>query len=826
MAQEYNNEGRLPIHEASFRNYDAVVERILANLCSKDGNEDNDDGRLRADDGSDERTDRLHQARIQEMLDATTYDYFRLTPILAATVGNARRTIECLINHGAKVTCRDGENRSMAAIAILKQNVELLLYFSQASYANELDIWNTLMTMFTSKNSDESTAAGRILEQLTSPKYIKVAWVHLMNLRPIERTFQVLIQTVNNTHHRNEQLLTSCLIILYNLLSIDTNIRIVFNQSDENARALVKMRKTNDILTLLFSQIVCEFCDDTRAIQAFVHHHLIGDIQILLGNDTMNIPKTQACLYFDILGKIARCKQDFQILIQKSSATKLTILEQAIELLGRFDRRLTTSILHFIRELCLQNEHHQQICADNRQLIAHLLTALNSPYRDVQRSSVDTLQMFVTQSTTSQQIILDQGGAEQLLILLSKATLPKLRISIICTLWSLTLNELPRRQSMAYSIGVMALVEFLNLKVSDQLYVVLDAISELLRRIPTEAENIPVIFGRRHCIPPIVRLLSADSEQRILFKCLFCIQQLCLLPTFRPCRANQTIFQKANGINQLLTLIRRSNKEKLLQAKAITTIAYAVFDHKENKDILTKETVRQLFKRIASLLNASEEIVQVEAGAGLVTFICNDEHHYNLYSEELSLDLEHFRPLLTSENIVIRCNAAFQMIIVIRLINETVAAEWIGRALLILFRVIGDPRVDDEDKLLPTDIIGRLAHIPTGFGIHKHSGVCEAIIASDGLDHLISLLNSSNALLHGSAALTIDCLIRHSPEGQRRLLKQCRVQAPCLDVLRTYICGPSVLRTRIDELYSSIHNKRVQFPPIRPVRQRRSLPTV
>ena len=53
-----------------------------------------------------------------------------------------------------------------------------------------------------------------------------------------------------------------------------------------------------------------------------------------------------------------------------------------------------------------------------------------------------------------------------------------------------------------------------------------------------------------------------------------------------------------------------------------------------------------------------------------------------------------------------------------------------------------------------------------------NTGVCEAIIASDGLDHLISLLNSSNALLYGSAALTIDCLIRHSPEGQRRLLKQ------------------------------------------------------
>ncbi len=43
-------------------------------------------------------------------------------------------------------------------------------------------------------------------------------------------------------------------------------------------------------------------------------------------------------------------------------------------------------------------------------------------------------------------------------------------------------------------------MEFLNLKTNDQLYIVLDAISELLRRVPTENENIPLMLGRRHCM--------------------------------------------------------------------------------------------------------------------------------------------------------------------------------------------------------------------------------------------------------------------------------------------------------------------------------------
>lgn len=109
---------------------------------------------------------------------------------------------------------------------------------------------------------------------------------------------------------------------------------------------------------------------------------------------------------------------------------------------------------------------------------------------------------------------------------------------------------------------------------------IVDAIGELLRRVPNDKENIVAKLGRRHCIPPIVRLLAYDDE-RLLFRGLYCIQRLCLLPTFQPCRTNQTIFQKANGFNQVSLVIRRANQNKLLQAKAITTLAYAMFGREQ-----------------------------------------------------------------------------------------------------------------------------------------------------------------------------------------------------------------------------------------------------
>lgn len=57
--------------------------------------------------------------------------------------------------------------------------------------------------------------------------------------------------------------------------------------------------------------------------------------------------------------------------------------------------------------------------------------------------------MIVNHNALSQVTIREQGGEKQLLMLLDKATLPKLRISIICTLWSLTGTDANSRHDMA-----------------------------------------------------------------------------------------------------------------------------------------------------------------------------------------------------------------------------------------------------------------------------------------------------------------------------------------------------------------------------------------
>jgi hypothetical protein len=54
------------------------------------------------------------------------------------------------------------------------------------------------------------------------------------------------------------------------------------------------------------------------------------------------------------------------------------------------------------------------------------------------------------------------------------------------------------------------------------------------------------------------------------------------------------------------------------------------------------------------------------------------------------------------------------MIVNIRLMIDTNPSTWIAQSLLVLFDVLINSKIDDDEKILATDIIGRLAHIPSG----------------------------------------------------------------------------------------------------------------
>ena len=54
------------------------------------------------------------------------------------------------------------------------------------------------------------------------------------------------------------------------------------------------------------------------------------------------------------------------------------------------------------------------------------------------------------------------------------------------------------------------------------------------------------------------------------------------------------------------------------------------------------------------------------------------------------------------------------MIGLIRLFRDINTSKSMGQALMTLFQLISDRSIDDEEKILPTDIIGRLARISTG----------------------------------------------------------------------------------------------------------------
>ncbi|CAF1163689.1 unnamed protein product [Didymodactylos carnosus] len=550
--EEYNADGFLPIHEAAFRGYVTAVERFIDQQVDNEDDEDEENGAKR-------------EIILYDQLESRSIDDLRLTPLMAATVGGSRDVVQSLIKLGAKVTATDSQNRTIVGIAIMKQNVDLILYFNEQTYAPSLDIWNTIVKLFSSQTNDnECIAAARIIELLTREKYLNDYWPLLVNCGVMKH----LIDMLNTC--TIDDVLISCLLILLNVINIYPDVKHRFIQND-CAKAFVQVKKLSKQIVTLYGHVLSRLCDQSECIHALVHNEIIKEIHNILHMDNSFVSPILIYPYFDSLSKIALAKREYQLLIQYQTQ----IVQRTIYYLEMFDRQLTISIYHFIRELVMKNEEQQIIIAKNLNLTAFLFSSLHSTQHDVQRSAVECIQAIVEQNHETQMMIMDQGGVEQLMNLLRKSNIQMLRIAIICTLWSLTGNSHARRRKMAITIGVKTLVEFFSLRSTDYLLTIVEAIGELARLVRTKYMHYQLEIGRKHCISPFVRMLKFDNDLLVL-SCLRTLQNLCLTPTYIPCRQNQTILRKADGISQLVNLIKMS-KNEVIQAEATLGLTCALF---------------------------------------------------------------------------------------------------------------------------------------------------------------------------------------------------------------------------------------------------------
>ena len=452
----------------------------------------------------------------------------------------------------------------MAAIAALSQNERTLRYIIDLHFPNDsYNVWKPLFKLFISLDDDESTICGRALELLTrrEPNSHRSSpyWPAMVSNELIPTLIHVF------TESSNDDVLISAYLLLLNGANEYPEIKTELIRIKNAFSSMLKhTRSTNNHIVTLLGRVLTSLSESKSLIEPMVDQGLIESLMILL--DKERSPQIISS-YFDCLANVVSYSSEYQLKLASSQAFVSLIINHYLQ---EYDLRLSLSVMRFIRQLALKNEHIQNLLARNGAC-EHILGALLASSKDLQQAAIEAIQALSDKNALVQLMMLRENALEQLLSLLDKTNLTSLQIATVCTLWTLCGSSSSRKREVATRIGVKKLIGFYTIKAEEHLLAVTDALGELAKRTASVKMNIQEEINRAQGISYLIRLLRSDSEALVL-SVLKTLQLLACAPGFVSSRRNQETIVKNDGVTLIVALMMHA-KSEIIQVEAAQALA-------------------------------------------------------------------------------------------------------------------------------------------------------------------------------------------------------------------------------------------------------------
>ncbi|CAF1119641.1 unnamed protein product [Rotaria magnacalcarata] len=676
----------------------------------------------------------------------------------------------------------------MAAVAVLSQNERTLRYIIDLPISSkEYNVWKPIFKLFASIKEEDSSAAGRMIELLTRHQsdhiHVSSYWLPMLDnglLSTLVRIFDL---------SGNDDALTSAFLILLNLFNALPDRKSELNKIKNSFSAILKhTRSTNNQILTLLGRTLSSLSTEKLLIDFMVEQGLVESLVTLI--DKQRSPQI-IYPFFDCLANVVAKSFEYQ---HKFVFLKDFLLVIVHSYLQEFDLNLSLSVIRFIRQLVRNNPILQDILA-HYGACEHLLGALSTSSKELQQVSIEAIQALSDKNQLVQQILLREHALEQLLNLLEKTNMSTLQIAIVCTLWTLCENNSIQKRDVATRIGVRKLISFYTIKSDEHLLVVTDALNELAKSAASVNMNIPEEINQSQGIPYLIRLLKSNNELLVL-SVLKSLQLITCAPGFTSNRKNQEIIVKNDGIKLLVALMMHAKMEtvQVESAQALACIAlgeylleYIVYKvvillGNNQCSVLIESTLDFSYGHLVDLMHSRDINVQIKASNALATFIYNNSRVQLSLSYQYQFPFHYFQKFLQSHNDSVRSTAAFQVVAFSGLITEQKPSVNTAIGCGILMDILRVSPVDDA-KSAAAECLARLAHMK--------SGIPQAVIAVNAIDHLCNLFSSSNDITIGNAAVALGFL-SHVPEGRRKLLYRCRTEPDIMAFLKVYNCLPGL----------------------------------
>ncbi|KAM4697814.1 ankyrin and armadillo repeat-containing protein [Rhinophrynus dorsalis] len=670
------------------------------------------------------------------LLEMETVAKYRCTPLLLTATSGTFDALRYLISVGANWKQIDSMGNNIIHLATLYFHTNILKYIIDLDI-QELQVWPHLVEMLKSEYTNRKEMAVRCLEVLCMNTN---CWKDIYDSGCIPCLVELL---------KSDQVDLMCLAAGV-LSNISNNIPV--------SKALVETGAIPVLITLLRSQ---QHELQSRCSVILSDIAQVDDNQMKIAE--MDGVSSLICLLQeeeleDVLVNGINC---IRVLCINNSTNQKAVKDlEGIPLLVEFltakSDVLVSASLDAIVQLARRNKLIQDTIA-KENAIASLINILRVRNISTQVKAAMVVEALCDHNAEIQKQFLDNSVSKHLSKLLKVFQL-EVREQGSTTLWALAGQTRKQQKTMAEHIGYNFIIDML-LSPSDKMqYVGGEAVIALCKNSKHHQDQICEGNG----IGPLVRLLrNSKVAHGTLISIIKALGTMCIGVAHINNPFTQEKVVEEQAFPTLIHLLKTHSSLKIKVEVACTLASIVVRNFHLQQRLHEKEGFQ--YTDILSLLYATDKDICLQAGYALALFAYNNTEQQLYILENGGITFEIYEPFLHSDMETDRAKAAFQIVVLSKVIVDMDQVSLSARGVSILTDLLESK--NSSTLVLAGELLATLAH--------SRAGIPEAITTLGTVKCLCNHLYSEDEEVRNACANALGYLTFHRT-AYRHLLLECR----------------------------------------------------
>ena len=683
LPSEGDDHGWLPIHHAAFHNYQNIVDHLVGVA--------------------------------PESIDAVTTDKEGATPLLLATMNGGFDTVKTLVRLGASLVARTKSDCNIVHLATVNYHLNILKYLINLNQP-VLSVWEGLVPMLaTDPSGRPCEAAVRVLDTLTKWKPVHT---HLLAHKAIRLLVSLLRLANEKLQHLAVQVLSN--------ISHVKEVGVAIVESEGILPLVNLLRSPNEHVQSCTCLVLCDLGMVLENQVAIVKSGAAPSLVQLLQSDSDDVQLfSAACIAI-----LTSDTPDNQAAIADSGGI-LGLMSQLSSHLASV-QACAVSALHAILKGHTPNQN-KALASD---LLSHVLPLLQAKEPSVHCGAALTIEAAVEGNEDCQRVHRDSKTCISLLIRLLRMRDPKVKVCAGCALWAIAGPLLSNRQFVAMEIGVDLLVDMLSIH-SEQLdYVCAQALAAYAAELSGDRAKIAGMGGVRL----LVEALTVPTSQRVSLAVMDTIAALVTKPALTPNTALQEAIAVSRGLARLATMATAGPADDIVQVQATCTLAKLVLRNPANEAYL-KANTKFSFLQVFRFFDSPDPVVRLMAGYCLAVLAFNNSAQLSHMKAHGMLDIAIFNFFLHSDNEYFQAHAAFQVVVLAKLLSGVRDVEIQVYGIKLLVKLCSSHL--EHTKVLTAELLATLAH--------SRCGIPDTLVMAGTIDPIvINIQSSSRPVVEGA----------------------------------------------------------------------------